>query len=178
MRGGRAPRARKRAFGPRWARSGTRTTTRCARASSPLRHARVRAAGAKAVPEPGGGEDGRVRLHRGLVQPAPEALDPRSAVSPLLRKETRLCRLSLKPETVHGKGATPFRQPRHAQGAKQGLPSAFTLGDLETDLRNERVVQNRLLLRSARLRWLRANPSLLPMWPRRRSDHRSAGRQA
>jgi len=39
-----------------------------------LRHARVRAAREEAVPESGRGEDGRVRLHRGLVQPEPKAL--------------------------------------------------------------------------------------------------------
>jgi len=81
-----------------------------------LRHPRVRVARQEAIPESGGGEDGRVRLHRGLVQPAPEALGPGSAISPQLRKETRLGRLSLKPETVHGKGTTPGQRSSYKSG--------------------------------------------------------------
>jgi transposase len=37
---------------------------------------RVRAAGPPPLPDPGRGPDGRLRLHRGLVQPAPAALRP------------------------------------------------------------------------------------------------------
>ncbi len=37
-------------------------------------------------------------------------LGPRSPVPAQLRKETRLCRLSLKRETVHREGATPLRE--------------------------------------------------------------------
>ena len=46
--------------GRRWARWGTLTTTRCARASS---HAGVRVAGPSPVPESESGEAGRLRLH-------------------------------------------------------------------------------------------------------------------
>ena len=41
-----------------------------------FRHARMRATGSPALREPGRGEDGHLRVHRGLVQPASPALRP------------------------------------------------------------------------------------------------------
>lgn len=42
----------------------------------PLRHAQLRTAGARAIPQSGEGEDEGVQLHRGVVQSAPVALGP------------------------------------------------------------------------------------------------------
>ena len=52
-----------------------------------LRDARVRAVGPPALPDPGRGGDGRVRLHRGLLQPQAQALGAGPALPGQLRAE-------------------------------------------------------------------------------------------
>ena len=54
-----------------------------------LRDARVRATRPAALPDPGQGEDGRVRLHRGLLQPPEATLGTGSAVAHQLRASPR-----------------------------------------------------------------------------------------
>ena len=62
----------------------------------------------RSLPESGGGQDGGVRLHRGLVQSTQASLVTRSAITPQLRKETSKGSLNLKSIPVHQKGATPL----------------------------------------------------------------------
>ena len=79
---------------------------------------------------PGGSPHGRLRVHRGLLQPASQTLSPGLRLAHGVRKEARSDRLKCERETVHQSGATPVP-------ASSGDP-----GDTETTTPRINVVLN------------------------------------